>query len=901
MQLFKRINSNWLIIIVLWIVAVFFAIAKLPNITNLITNDGQPQFNNSSQIIKAQQLQNSWGRGINGSTSLNVVYNNPNGKITNQQQAKINTAVQKLQNNRSLDIKKVTTINNNPNGRLPLFSNDQTTQIVSLNVGRQYNVSNAAVSKLQEQMSVSGLNTYVTSPAIINNVNAQKMAANTKTITIVTFIIVTILMALFFRSIVAPIISGITLAIAYVTSLSLIGNLVIHQHLAFASYLPIILTLLITILGSWFNFMIIRAANDEVASHRNNFNATTSGLKHVIYPIIATSAILIVGFAATYFMPFSSIKAIASLAIVTIIIMLATLTITPIFTSLLGAEVLWPSHQLVNLDGHRSWAQLAKLSLWQPIIGLLLVAYFVGPFAYSYRNNIIYNNQDDAKSSQQAIVGARILQAHFSQGKATPITIYIHNNQPLNQQAALEKIDSLTTKLKSVDNVNAVYSVTQPSGIPINKYYVQSQLNSITKRVDQSQVTLAKNLKQVKTGQKHIKTNSLSAEMDTISELQSAASSLIDHNQQLASQLNSATSHTNSTSQRTSSKQVRSYQRQLNELNQTLTQAATSLSAIQSQGQTISSSSDKLSTKLNKYADSLRDARDVFTQIGTATKSTNQKLDAIYDYLDGLAKSSVGAVYYITPLQLADTDFQQSLYNYNSSDNKTTQLSVILQNSSDNPAKTEDTIQNIQKNVDVMLQGTSLQAAHVYITGQPVQQTELKAELSQFGLLVVGLMALIALIILAIISRSLLHPIYWLITFGVSLLAGLQLTSMTTHFDMGNNQTNWQAVIIASIVFASVAISELSWIAIGYRKRELPFFESYHAVIVEHGKVIQSITGLTLITAISLLFINNQAIQQAGLIIGYAIVIFNVSFPIISVALSKLAEYKPQKAKSKPE
>ncbi|MHA8110571.1 MMPL family transporter [Lactobacillaceae bacterium Melli_B4] len=788
MQIFKKINSNWLIVIFLWIVAVFFAIAKLPNITNLITNYGQPQFSNSSQIIQAQHLQNNWGRGIDGSTSLNVVYNNPNGEITNQQQTKINAAIHKLQGNRSLDIKKINSINNNPNGRLQLFSNDQTTQIVNLNVGREYNSSNAAVSKLQEQMNVSGLNTYVTSPAIINNVNAQKMAANTKTITIVAFVIVTLLMALFFRSIIAPIISGITLAIAYVTSFSLIGNLVIHKNLAFASYLPIILTMLITILGSWLNFMVIRAAIDEAGTHRNAFNATSSGLKQVVPPIIATSLILAVGFAATYLMPFSSIKALASLAIVILITMLAALTINPIFTSLFGGESIWPSHQLVNVGNHRGWAQLTKLSLWQPIVGLLIVAYLVGPFAYSYRNNVTYHNPDDAQSNQQSIVGARILQAHFSQGKSTPITIYIHSNQPLNQQAPLEKIDALTTKLKSVNNVNAVYSVTQPSGIPINKYYVQSQLNNMTKRIDQSQVTLAQNLKQVRSGQKHVKTTGLSGEMNTVSELQSAASSLVDSNNQLANQLTSATSHTSSSSQKTSSKQVQSYQSQLRQLNQTLIQAAASLGEMQSQGQTISTSSDKLSTKLSKYASTLRDARGVFNQIGSDTKATNQKLDTIYDYLDGLAKSSVGAVYYITPTQLADTDFQQSLYNYNSSDNKTTQLSVVLQNSIDNPGQTKQTLQAIQKNVDVMLQGTDLQGAQVMISGQPAQQTEVQNSFMKFGGLATAVIALVALLGLAMLSRSLLQPFYWLVTLSVSLIAALQLTSMTTHFAMGSGQ-----------------------------------------------------------------------------------------------------------------
>ncbi|MEJ6400092.1 MMPL family transporter [Nicoliella lavandulae] len=893
MHLLKRISTNWLIVIVLWIVAIFFAITKLPNVTNLITNYGQPQYNNTSQIIKADQLQNNWGRGISGSTSLNVVYNNPQGKITSQQQTKINQAVTNLQKNRSLGIQKISTINNNPNGKLQLFSNDQTTQIVSLNVSKAYNTNGSLVNKLQEQMNVSGLNTYVTSPSIIQNINAQQVAKVTKTVTMIAFVIAIVLMAIYFRSIIAPLVSAITLVVTYITSLSLISNLTVHRNFAFSEFTPLLVTLITIILGSIFNFIIIKAISDEMGQYRDSFSATNSGMRKVMYPIMAVNLVLAISFASLYFTSFYSLRALASLAIVFVILMIATLTLNPIFTSLLGPEIIWPRHNPINVDGHRGWYQLIRLSLWQPLAGIILVAYILGPFAYSYRNNVTYTDLDNAKSTNQAVVGARVLQAHFSQGKATPITIYIHNQQPLNQQSNLEKIDALTTKLKSLNGVDAVYSVTQPSGIPINKYYVQSQLNSITKKIDAAQINLDTTLKQAKVGQKNIDPSGLNSEISTVSELQSTANSLVSENSKLASQLSNATTHSSFGNQKTTSNNIKNYQSELNNLNSTLKSAANGLNSIQSQGQTIADSSDRLSTKISKYAAKLEQAKAIFAEISTVTKAVNSKLNSIYDYLDGLSKSSVGAVYYITPDQLADTDFQQSLYNYNSADNKTTQISVILQGDPTNAQATSKVLNNIQKDVDVMLQGTAIANSEVAITGQPAQQNTLKNQFFKDGLISLALIGLIALLTLFIASRSILHPIYWLAAFSFSVITGLQLTNLTTSFALGIAKTSWSTIIISLSIAGAVAFTELLMIATKYRKRLDPSYDFLAGVMSQFGQIIRYIIAFTIIIAIGMVTVDNQVIKQSGLVIAYTIVIFNIVFPLIAVALNKLAVRLP--------
>lgn len=67
-----------------------------------------------------------------------------------------------------------------------------------------------------------------------------------------------------------------------------------------------------------------------------------------------------------------------------------------------------------------------------------------------------------------------------------PATLVIENDQPLNNNESLAIIDNITERLKALDGVKMVSSVTQPQGQPIEDFYVDSQMGSVTDGISQT-------------------------------------------------------------------------------------------------------------------------------------------------------------------------------------------------------------------------------------------------------------------------------------------------------------------------------------------------------------------------------------------------------------------------------
>lgn len=887
----SKLHHNRIFALVFWLIVIFAAIVTLPNVNTIIQYDGQPQLANTSQPVKASQIRNTWGRNLNGTYTVNAVYNNPDGALTNKQLAAINKSVAQLQKRSSYyGIQKITTMTNTPTSKPQLFSKDKSTEIVQLAVSHNQGTVRQITSQLKDQIATIGLNTYVTSPEIVSDAANEHISSFTLIVILMTLLVALVAMGILFASIIAPIITFLAILISYISTLSLATNLAYHWNFAYSEYTPIFLLLGISLFTLLTSFWFYRDLRNHIDDGMESQAATSQVIQNLGYRVLISTLSLTLAFGSLMLFDFSTIRAYGLLGIGFAITGIASVTLVPVFAGMLGNSLFWPKKTRPQLRDHKMWHTLARFGMWQPWVAILVVAYLIGPFAYSYRSQLSYDNATDI-SNNQAVQGARVLSAHFGQGKATPVTLYLQTSQRLDNQNQLFQLDNLTKKLRAQPGVASVTSVTQPGGQPITQYYVSSQLSSIDNELTGVSGQLQTVRNDLKSDSVNLRQKALKAEIKRLQKLTSKTSSLVSDSSTLQSSIQSASSKS-SASGSSSSKAAKSYIKQLNQVNTELSTALSTLTSLSNGIDTANTSATAAHSNLSNYATGLKAVNDSLNnsrkQVINMQKTTNK----IYLYLDGLQSSEAAKSLYLSPTQIASGDFQQSLTNFTDEKVKSTYLTITLKQAP-NAQTTAKTLTQLRQVAKAQLRGTVLKSATLTFAGQPVVtatiQNQYQHDLPRVLLLVFG----ITLLLVILFSRSLLQAGYWFLTFLASVAASYQLTHLIMKWLTGNGDFNWQVPLLAFVPVTVLGVVELTQLALSFRLNEAPLMDWLLPGLKDVGQTMRHSLFIIIAGVLGLLAAESQTLTAVTMITIFTAIIFNLTLPIMAAAFGKLSVVIP--------
>ncbi|WP_097558451.1 MMPL family transporter [Levilactobacillus brevis] len=883
----SKLHHNRIFALVFWLIVIFAAIVTLPNVNTIIQYDGQPQLANTSQPVKASQIRNTWGHNLNGTYTVNAVYNNPDGALTNKQLAAINKSVAQLQKRSSYyGIQKITTMTNTPTSKPQLFSKDKSTEIVQLAVSHNQGTVRQITSQLKDQIATIGLNTYVTSPEIVSDAANEHISSFTLIVILMTLLVALVAMGILFASIIAPIITFLAILISYISTLSLATNLAYHWNFAYSEYTPIFLLLGISLFTLLTSFWFYRDLRNHIDDGMESQAATSQVIQNLGYRVLISTLSLTLAFGSLMLFDFSTIRAYGLLGIGFAITGIASVTLVPVFAGMLGNSLFWPKKTRPQLRDHKMWHTLARFGMWQPWVAILVVAYLIGPFAYSYRSQLSYDNATDI-SNNQAVQGARVLSAHFGQGKATPVTLYLQTSQRLDNQNQLFQLDNLTKKLRAQPGVASVTSVTQPGGQPITQYYVSSQLSSIDNELTGVSGQLQTVRNDLKSDSVNLRQKALKAEIKRLQKLTSKTNSLVSDSSTLQSSIQSASSKS-SASGSSSSKAAKSYIKQLNQVNTELSTALSTLTSLSNGIDTANTSATAAHSNLSNYATGLKAVNDSLNnsrkQVINMQKTTNK----IYLYLDGLQSSEAARSLYLSPTQIASGDFQQSLTNFTDEKVKSTYLTITLKQAP-NAQTTAKTLTQLRQVAKAQLRGTVLKNATLTFAGQPVVtatiQNQYQHDLPRVLLLVFG----ITLLLVILFSRSLLQAGYWFLTFLASVAASYQLTHLIMKWLTGNGDFNWQVPLLAFVPVTVLGVVELTQLALSFRLNEAPLMDWLLPGLKDVGQTMRHSLFIIIAGVLGLLAAESQTLTAVTLITIFTAIIFNLTLPIMAAAFGKLS------------
>ena len=190
--------------------------------------------------------------------------------------------------------------------------------------------------------------------------------------------------------------------------------------------------------------------------------------------IAASAATVIVGFLSQTTAQFGMYRTFGpAIGIAIFVTLVAGLTLTPALLKLAGRFSFWPQH-MSNIQErppeHLSprWERVGDVVRRRPrevllagVIMLLLPAAGLGWMHQSF------DLLSDLPASADARQGFDTLSEHYPAGQVSPVVILVADDEPIVADAKLVAVDRLTDRLRRLEGVDQVRSITQPAGAPI--------------------------------------------------------------------------------------------------------------------------------------------------------------------------------------------------------------------------------------------------------------------------------------------------------------------------------------------------------------------------------------------------------------------------------------------------
>ena len=328
-----------------------------------------------------------------------------------------------------------------------------------------------AVEALRSHLGQSvpaGLQAHVTGAAGISVDYMNAILRGTDSTLLVTIVLVVIILLLVYRAPLAALVPLATIGVAYLVSRGVLGYLA-EAGWKISSLLDTFVVVLVFGVGTDYTIFLISRYREEV-SKGDWHAATRMTVKRIGAVITASAATVIVGLGSMAFGQFGMIQTTGpALAIVIFVTLLVGLTLAPALLGIFGHYLFWPRHErdesVVNAGS--LFARLATLVSHRPALvsGALVVALALPLLAIpSMRTN--FDATTDLPKSSDARLGFELVTEHLGKGKIMPVSGVIEAGgaADLLSPAALGQIRDATRAVAETPGVQSVTSLISPTG-----------------------------------------------------------------------------------------------------------------------------------------------------------------------------------------------------------------------------------------------------------------------------------------------------------------------------------------------------------------------------------------------------------------------------------------------------
>ena len=489
----QKFLKNHVFSLIAWILILLVSVIALPNVSELTSEHSTVSLPKNVQSEVAQTIQNDWGKKKKDTYEVAVVFNKEHGKLTDTDKTAINNTVSYLENHKKkYGITDVLAPDSNVATRKKLQSKDGTTWIMQLNISKKQGRIGDVDKQINNAVKTQGVRTYVTGADILQNAFSTSIQEGIKKTEAITVVFIFIVLIIVFKSPIVPLISLLTVGVSFITSFSIVTNLVEHSGFPFSNFTQVFMVIVLFGIGTDYNILLYDKFKEDLGKGMDKYEAMRDALRNAGKTILYSGSSILIGFTALSLAKFSIYQSAVGVAVGVAVLLVVLLTLNPFFMAVLGKKMFWPAKEFNGESEDKLWHGISASTLKHPLLFLIVLAVVVTPFMLMYNGNLNYDDTDEIADSVPAKQGLLIVQKHFSKGMAEPSYLYIKSNHKLDNEDNLKLIDQLTNQLQQSTDVSFVTSVTQPYGEKIDALYVNNQLNTVNDGVDEARTGLGK-------------------------------------------------------------------------------------------------------------------------------------------------------------------------------------------------------------------------------------------------------------------------------------------------------------------------------------------------------------------------------------------------------------------------
>lgn len=467
-------------IIVAWIAITVVAMFTLPNLSQVVSKKSTSQLPNTNPVVQAGKLLDQINPKQTSKSSSVVALHNPNG-LTSQEQSYFHDKLAYVLAHKAaygvVDVEDAASV---AQGSTSMFvSKDKTTEITL--VGFKYNTTShqlmTSLNKLHSLFTSppAGTQVYLTGDAPLS-VEATTISQQGVDKTLgVTVVLVSAILLIVFRSLLAPLVTLIAIGLSFLLSSSVVAWLALHGF-PVSSFTQTFLVAVLFGAGTDYTIIMVHRYQQSLSQSEDRIMRLEDTLKSISKTVIFSGATVMVSFAVLYLANFGLYRSGAGVAVGVLITLICCLTFVPAVMDTLQGVLFWPRKIRIGQAHSESkvWRATGGIAIRKPWWVLLCLVVVLVPIMLQFTNQRSFSPMDDIPSAP-SVKGFNVVSESFGAGHVLPMNIVMHTNQNLRTQAGLATINNISQAIAAVPSVDEVESATQPTGKVITQFQLANQ------------------------------------------------------------------------------------------------------------------------------------------------------------------------------------------------------------------------------------------------------------------------------------------------------------------------------------------------------------------------------------------------------------------------------------------